>query len=155
MTAMETVSEQSNLYLAQSNFVGRLKAIAMKYSVVIILVAHPKKGNADGFQDDNDLVAGSSDITNKADIIIKYSRCDPEKYGCDSLIKVTKNRIVGSLRTSNDNAVHVNYNPATKRITGISEDEQYEKTYGWRYTAKDCATLPKEDKVLQESELPF
>ena len=46
-------------------------------------------------QDDNDLVAGSSDITNKADIILKYSRCDFEKYGCDSLIKVTKNRLLG------------------------------------------------------------
>ena len=44
MTAMETVSEQSNLYLAQSNFVGRLKAIAMKYSVVIILVALTPSG---------------------------------------------------------------------------------------------------------------
>jgi len=155
MTAMETVSEQSNLYLAQSNFVGKLKAIAMKYSVVIILVAHPKKGSADSFQDDNDLVAGSSDITNKADIIIKYSRCDFEKYGCDSLIKVTKNRIVGSLRTNNDNAVKVNYNPATKRITGVSEEEQYEKTYGWRYITKDSAILPKGDPILSESELPF
>lgn len=154
MTAMETVSEQSNLYLAQSNFVGRLKAIAMKYSVVIILVAHPKKGSADGFQDDNDLVAGSSDITNKADIIIKYSRCDPDKYGCDSLIKVTKNRIVGSLRTSNDNAVKVNYNPATRRITGVSEEEQYEKTYGWLYASRGSAKLPN-DTILSASELPF
>lgn len=132
MTAMETVAEQNNLYLAQSNFVGELKKIAMKYSVVIILVAHPKKGSADSFQDDNDLVAGSSDITNKADLILKYSRCDTEKYGCDSLIKVTKNRLLGTLRTNNENAVKVNYDKATRRITGASEDERCEKIYGWQ-----------------------
>lgn len=152
MTAMETVSEQSNLYLAQSNFVGQLKAIAMKYSVVIILVAHPKKGEVTGFQDDNDLVAGSSDITNKADIILKYSRCDPDKYGCDSLIKVTKNRIVGTLRSTNDSAIKVEYNEATKRITGISEYERGEKVYGWQLALRK-ATLP--ETVDSSSELPF
>ena len=152
MTAMETVTEQSNLYLAQSNFVGQLKAIAMKYSVVIILVAHPKKGSADGFQDDNDLVAGSSDITNKADIILKYSRCDPEKYDCDSLIKVTKNRIIGTLRTSNDNAVKVKYDPSTKRITGISEEERYEKMYGWTIGMKNKKVPQQVDSLF---ELPF
>lgn len=131
MTAMERVSEQNNLYLAQSNFVGQLKAIAMKYSVVIILVAHPKKASANDMQDDNDLVAGSSDITNKADIILKYSRADQDKYSCDSLIKVTKNRIVGTLRTTNDTAVKVNYSKITKRITGVGEFELREKIYGW------------------------
>ena len=32
------------------------------------------KGGISDFQDDNDLVAGSSDITNKADIVLKYFR---------------------------------------------------------------------------------
>ena len=157
MTAMEKVSEQNNLYLAQSNFVGQLKAIAMKYSVVIILVAHPKKANANDFQDDNDLVAGSSDITNKADIILKYSRCNNEDYECDSLIKVTKNRIMGVLKTKNDDAIKVNYSPVTKRITGVND--RYEKRFGWerakfmadRATAQNA--IPKQ--VDLEEELPF
>lgn len=133
MTAMEKVSEQTNLYLAQSNFVGRLKSIAMKYGVVVILVAHPKKANADSGQDENDLVAGSSDITNKADIVLKYSRCDPEKYDCDSLIKVTKNRLLGVLRTTNESAIRVDYSPKSKRITGVSDDPMADthKVYGW------------------------
>lgn len=131
MTAMEKVAEQTNLYLAQSNFVGRLKAIAMKYSVVIILVAHPRKANANDALDDNDLVAGSSDITNKADIVLKYSRCDRDEYECDSLIKVTKNRIMGTLCTTNDKAVHVDYSQATRRVTGQGPNERYEKVYGW------------------------
>lgn len=132
MTAMEKVTEQSNLYLAQSNFVGRLKAIATKYQVVIVLVAHPKKGSADGYQDDNDLVAGSSDITNKADIVIKYSRNTNPEDDFDGLIKITKNRIMGTLLMKNDNAVRVRYSPATKRITDIEEDEKFGAlVYGW------------------------
>jgi twinkle protein len=107
MTAMEKVTEQNNLNLAQSNFVGQLKALAVQYNVVIVLVAHPKKGNADTFQDDNDLVAGSSDITNKADIVIKYSRCDDPDDPADGLIKVTKNRIMGVLKTRNEDAIRV------------------------------------------------
>lgn len=132
MTAMEKVTEQSNLYLAQSNFVGRLKAIATKYQVVIVLVAHPKKGSADGYQDDNDLVAGSSDITNKADIVIKYSRNTNPEDDFDGLIKITKNRIMGTLLMKNDNAVRVRYSPATKRITDIEEGEKFGAlVYGW------------------------
>ena len=158
MTAMERVSEQTNLYLAQSNFVGRLKAIAMKYSVVIILVAHPRKANANEALDDNDLVAGSSDITNKADIIIKYSRCDKEEYGCDSLIKVTKNRIMGTLKTKNDEAIRVHYADSTKRITGDTQNELYEKVYDWERTA-NIGEPQKLDfvpnKVSELEELPF
>lgn len=147
MTAMERVSEQSNLYLAQSNFVGRLKNIAMKYGVAVILVAHPKKSSSESGQDDNDLVAGSSDITNKADIVLKYSRCNPEEYQCDSLIKVTKNRLLGVLRTSNDSAIKVNYSPKTKRIWNAAVDDKssgYSRHYGWEYV-----------KDWTESVLPF
>ena len=172
MTAMERVQEQSNLYLAQSNFVGKLKAIAMKYSVVIILVAHPKKASVNEFQDDNDLVAGSADITNKADIVMKYSRCEPEKYNCDSMIKVTKNRIVGKLRISNDDAVKVNYSPSSKRITSAIDDiaVRGEKVYGWEkpligtaeyrpvQAAETVAASGEEfvpDTVSEFNELPF
>lgn len=141
MTAMERVDDQNNLFLAQSNFVGKLKALAVKYSVVILLVAHPKKGDANAFQDDNDLVAGSSDITNKADIIIKYQRA-PQDFECSSLIKLTKNRIMGTLRTVNANAIQVNYSAASKRITGVDEAP---KVYRWeknRNGLNDGGELP-------------
>lgn len=132
MTAMERVTEQSNLYLAQSNFVGKLKAIATKYQVVIVLVAHPKKANADSYQDDNDLVAGSSDITNKADIILKYSRAAENDEGYNSIIKVTKNRIAGKLLLKNEDAVKVFYDDQTKRITDIADNQYYGQiVYGW------------------------
>lgn len=158
MTAMEKIGEQTNLYLAQSNFVGRLKAIAMKYSVVIVLVAHPRKAGKDETLDDNDLVAGSSDITNKADIVIKYSRCNEEDYGCDSLIKVTKNRIMGRLRLKNEDAVRVHYSDSTKRITGDSPNEQYDKVYGWEklYDGRKGDAAERLPKRIEEAEdLPF
>jgi len=166
MTAMEKVTENSNLYLAQSNFVGQLKAIAVKYSVVIILVAHPRKANANEMLDDNDLVAGSSDITNKADVVLKYSRNTNEDYECDSLIKVTKSRLVGALLTKNDDAVRVNYSKATKRITGTTYNEtRGEKIYGWdtlgiekrkdRQNEDDPVPMPKFEHLDSQEELPF
>ena len=164
MTAMEKVQEQTNLYLAQSNFVGKLKSIAMKYSVVIILVVHPRKTSQNDTADDNDLIAGSADITNKADIVLRFGRCDPEKYDCDGLLKVTKNRIMGTLKTTNETAVHVRYDKKTRRITGITELESLEKMYGWenllkeeqkaRYRAEEAEVNPP-DRIDSLDELPF
>ena len=142
MTAMERVDDQNNLFLAQSNFVGKLKALAVKYSVVILLVAHPKKGDVNQWQDDNDLVAGSSDITNKADIVLKYIRAK-EDDDCDGYIKVTKNRIMGTLRTTKDNAIQVKYSMASKRITGVDERQS---VYGW---------AKSRDGLRNDDELPF
>ena len=152
MTAMEAVNEQSNLYLAQSNFVGQLKAIAVKYSVVIILVAHPRKASASDMMDDNDLVAGSSDITNKADVVLKYSRNTNEDYECDSLIKVTKSRLVGKLKTKNEEAVRVNYSAVTKRITGTTyEETRGDKIYGWDDLGKKEAERMKTEETAEEA----
>lgn len=145
MTAMERVNDQNNLYLAQSNFVGKLKAIAQKYCVVIILVAHPRKGGTDSAADDNDLIAGSADISNKADIVIKYERNTDESIDADGLIKVTKNRLFGVLRTKKADAIQVNYNPKTRRITDVNDHG--EKVYGWEFIAQ------RQQKTADE--LPF
>ena len=125
----------------------------MKYSVVVILVAHPKKANANDFQDDNDLVAGSSDITNKADIVLKYSRNSNETLCCDSLIKITKNRLMGVLKTKNEDAIRVNYSDSTKRITGVTEMEMLEKVDGWeRFCVSERDGF---SPVSTTDELPF
>ena len=124
MTAMDRVTEQKNLYLAQSNFVGKLKALAVKYSVVILLIAHPRKGDGD---DENDLISGSSDITNKADIVLKYQRCD--EPDADGIIKVTKNRLTGKLRLRKEDAIRVRYSPMSKRITDAGN--VFDMPYGW------------------------
>ena len=148
MTAMERVTDQNNLYLAQSNFVGQLKAIAMKYCVVIMLVAHPKKGGSD-YQDDNELIAGSSDITNKADIILRYERADNEDDNSNGRIKVTKNRIMGTLRTTKETAIHTYYSPVSKRIIDIRDYNELEVVYGWEKNTKEFK------EISAKEELPF
>ena len=126
MTAMETVNEQSNLYLAQSNFVGELKKIAVRYDVAIILVAHPRKHGKEDTSFDNDDVSGSADITNKVDIVMNYGRAK-EGADHDSELEISKNRLAGTLRMGK-NRIPLNYSAKTKRVTGIRELNRH---YGW------------------------
>lgn len=130
MTAMDAVNDQSNLYLAQSNFVGELKKIAVRYNVAIILVAHLRKSGSGMTEDDdemeNDDVAGSGDITNKVDIVMNYGRAK-EGAGYDSVLSITKNRLTGTLRKGKEK-IQLNYSAKTKRVTGMRE---LNRRYGW------------------------
>lgn len=139
MTAMDTITEQNNLYLAQSNFVGELKRIAVRHNVAIILVAHPRKTTADFTNDD---VSGSSDITNKVDVVMSYQRCeDDDKFS--SKLSITKNRLFGRY-ASGDNAIGLNYSEKTKRITSYTSGK---RIYDWEI-----------EKILADSaddDLPF
>lgn len=123
MTAMETVQENDQLYLAQSNFVGKLKKIAVKYDVVVILVAHPRKTK---LEFDNDDVAGSADITNKADVVMSYQRVENDD-SCDSTLSITKNRLFGKY-ANKENAIKLFYSEKTKRIFPYG---QYPRRYEW------------------------
>lgn len=120
MTAMDVVDKQDNLYLAQSNFVGKLKKIAVKYNIVVLLVAHPRKSNNDFTNDD---VSGSADITNKVDVVMSYSRAK-ESDECDSKLQITKNRLTGKLAKN----IELFYSPKTKRIFGPNSTI---RRYGW------------------------
>lgn len=139
MTSMEFVSEQSNLYLEQSRFVGKLKKLAMKYQVVVILVAHPRKTQNELGNDD---ISGSSDITNKVDVVLSYSRA-PAGSRCSSRLSVTKNRLFGKLLTGND-SIELMYSEKTKRI--YSPKATYQRRYGWEtkktYLPVDDADMP-------------
>lgn len=126
MTAMEVVTQNDNLYLAQSNFVGALKKIASRYNVVIILVAHPRKSNNDFTNDD---VSGSSDITNKVDVVMSYKRVDDE-HGSGGKLVITKNRLTGKLAVG-DSAIPLLYSERTKRIFS---DTSSVRRYGWERT---------------------
>jgi twinkle protein len=149
MTAMDRVDEQNNLYLAQSNFVGRLKQIAMKYQVVIILVAHPRKSQNDFSNDD---VAGSSDITNKVDIVMAYQRT-AEGEDADSMLQITKNRLFGTLRVGKQNAIRLNYSPKTKRI--FSPKDRTVKNYGWQKITADNVENTKGREFTAKNLIPF
>lgn len=109
MTAMEMKSSE-DLYRQQSAFVTKLTKFAKGFNVVIMLVAHPKKGDSD----DNDSISGSGDITNRANVVIRYQR-KSKKLEDDnrSLIKITKNRTTGKL---NWEGIEVDYEPISMRI---------------------------------------
>lgn len=148
MTAMETVNKQDDLYLAQSNFVGRLKRIAIQYNVVVILVAHPRKSQG-GFT--NDDVSGSGDITNKADIVMNYGR-NTDSDGANSKLLITKNRLTGRL-AYDDSAIPLQYSSESKRISG--GDRAYR--YGWVEFLKDKPFTDYEAHGFYEiqEKLPF
>lgn len=114
MTAMEQKSTE-DLYRQQSSFVTKLTKYAKGFNCVILLVAHPKKGDSD----ENDAISGSGDITNRANVVIRYQR-KSKKIEDDnkSLIKITKNRTTGKL---NWQGIEVEYLPDSMRIKEASE----------------------------------
>lgn len=130
MTAMETVNDNTQLNLAQSNFVGKLKKIAVKYDVAVILIAHPRKSREDITNDD---VSGSSDITNKADVVMSYQRVDGSDT-CNGKLFITKNRLFGKYAVG-DRAILLRYDDATKRIFAEGGDSHH---YSWE-TVKSAA----------------
>lgn len=128
MTAMETVRSQSELYLAQGRFVGQLKKIAIRYNVAVILIAHPRKQGKDTDKSfENDDVAGSSDITNKVDIVLNYGKPKKEE-AYQRVLTLEKNRLTGVL-LNGDRFVPMYYNPKTRQITGA---RTMPKRYGWQ-----------------------
>ena len=88
--------------------------------------------------------AGSSDITNRVDSVLIYSRKESGDGLSHSTLKLTKNRINGKLIT--DNAIELIYSESSKRITPVSQTDP--KRYGWE------RNLFEEIKQNSE-ELPF
>ena len=141
MTAMEdTAPTEDALYRQQSNFTGRLAKLARKFDVVIMLICHPRKSvNANLNNDD---VSGSADITNKANIVLSYSRVIVNGNEADPRLRdleVMKNRLTGR-----QGKVRMFYFDSNKRIVS----EKY-KDLPKSYLSK------KFDEESEEEEIPF
>ena len=125
MTALE-VEPAADLYRAQSEFIKKLKRLATRLEVVILIVAHPRK-EMSGKELDNDSVSGSSDITNAVDIVLTYStNDDKEDIRHNSVIGIPKNRLTG-IRLIKDDRVRVSYSGISKRI--ICDNDNPHKVY--------------------------
>lgn len=124
MTAMELESIMSkDKYDKQSKFAHQLAQIALNMNILILLVAHKRKNNHS--DNENDEVAGSSDITNLGTVIISYDKSmDIEEYERDC--KITKNRLFGKVST---NGFILKYDEKSKRIYGHGDDVN--KEYSW------------------------
>ena len=133
MTAMETAGEQ-NLYAEQSRFAGRLKKLAMRYGVCVVLVAHVRKRSARdrNLEFASDDVCGSGDITNKADVVLHYTRLLPEPGKADfrsAALNVTKNRLFGLVCLTKENAIGLRFLPASRRLISLTDKKP--RRYGW------------------------
>lgn len=131
MTALD-VDLKDDLYRAQSKFMRELKLLAVKHNVVILLVAHPRKTKNGEFA--NDDVSGSSDITNRVDVVMSYERCADGT--CDGRLAITKNRLTGKLATG-ENQIALFYSNKSKRITSA---QSHGKHYGWEKQQSEIFT---------------
>ena len=140
MTAIDVASSDSQ-YIQQSKFVRSLKQLAVKYNVAVVLVAHPRK--TQGEVSDNDMVSGSSDITNRVDVVLSYQK-NPEEEGAGGRLLVLKNRMTGKLALK-EKAISVAYDERSKRIYQADGNPNYR--YGWE--------KPEESIITALDDLPF
>lgn len=144
MTAMED-DVSVDQYRQQTVFVGTLAKMAKKFDVLIFLIAHPRKRITSTFE--NDDIAGSSNITNLVDVVMRYSRPKGSSIPADTKereLTVHKNRLTGE---TNRKGIPLFYDPASKRISEIADE--FDWKLGWEELKED---------VIDDSddlELPF
>ncbi|MBQ1297426.1 MAG: AAA family ATPase [Clostridiales bacterium] len=124
MTAMEEgATTDEALYRKQSDFVGKIAKMARRLNVIILLIAHPRKTMTTNIS--NDDVSGSADVTNKASLVLTYSRVIHDKQEPDPTerkLEVIKNRLTGKL-----GEVYMYYSEESKRIVG--PDQNFKRCY--------------------------
>lgn len=118
-------------YERQSLFVKRLSRLALKFNILIMLVAHKRKDT--GFNEVNDSVSGSADIINLGSIVMSYERPTAKRINdigdateYDRILKVTKNRLFGRIDT---HGFVMHYSNQCKRI--YIDDAELQRSYSW------------------------
>ena len=138
----------SDLYRQQTAFVRKLTHIAKQFNVLIFLIAHPKKNQSGKYTFINDDVAGSSNITNLVDVVLRYDapnheqEYDDETPRPDRVLQVYKNRLTGKVKLD---GIGLYYQESSKRI---SEDKMtFDWELGWE---SECFT-----SKIEQMEIPF
>ena len=142
MTAI-TDDLQNDLYRHQSQFVGNLAALAKLYNVFILLICHPRKTNGDLQNDD---VSGSSNITDRADIVMTFGKAkdgDPDERN----LKVTKNRLTGIC--TRDNGIKLVYDQNSRRLAENTNDF-FKMKFSW-----NDSDIYEFDNAEDLDEIPF
>lgn len=145
MTAIED-NLAADLNRQQTAFVRNLTKIAKRFNVLIFLIAHPKK-NQNGKDFSNDDVAGSSNITNLVDVVLRYD--EPSKKSNEDgdptperVLQVFKNRLTGRL---NLDGIGLYYQESSKRISESRTDFNW--SIGWEE--------PEDFKPADDMDIPF
>ena len=124
MTAELRDAAELGHWQAQSKFTGRLVAFAKARDVHVHLVAHPRKTERRLEADD---VGGSSDITNRADNVIKVERVKDEQIieaGYCALLTVLKNREFGAMPK-----VELDFDESSRRFYPANTDDT--RVFSW------------------------
>lgn len=142
-------------YVAQSQFVNSVSNFAQTYNVLVHLVAHPRKPPMSSIITKMD-VAGSADLTNRADNVLAVHRVT-EQFRTE--LKKIRQEIKGSeftALTQASNAIEIfknrdgeeqdimlplQYCSGSKRIIDVKHPELKDKKYSW-----DKTTELKQDK---------
>lgn len=136
-----------NELIAQKNFVNNLKEFARKYNVLVHLVAHPRKPQANEESKITKFdIAGTGDITNLADYIVAVKRVSDKDreidkakkylYGLkDCVVKIMKDRPKGT----SEFVVNLSFDKERKRF--YSYPTELNKEYGY---------VPKNDLIQVE-----
>lgn len=114
------IDNKNDKYEAQKNFVRNLKNLAKKYKLVIILIAHPKKGG-DAKSFDMFDVSGASEIINLCDYELAMSRNIDEDNGTDEThILIIKNRVTGKQKMR----LRLYFDEERKRLWHLPEERE-------------------------------
>lgn len=118
--------DENSSLLKQTECINRLIKFAMKYSVAVVLVAHPRKlpkGEDVGMYD----ISGTSNIINLAHRTIGLRRIDKEseQSGYDVCLTMIKDRMRGKA----GRRINLYYDPATRRF--YTNEEEYGHQYMW------------------------
>ena len=144
MTAIDLEDDASDVHERQTNIAKRLAGIAKEYDVLIILVAHQRKQKGD----QNDVVAGSSNIVNLASVHLSYEQGNEVEQNYNQRrLKLNKNRLFGYRKLE---GILCSYDDKSKRVYQNMDEDQRFKDYGW------VLSLP-EDEFMDpgQIDLPF
>lgn len=146
MTALDD-DLSTDLYRAQSKFVGTLAKIAKKYNVFILLICHPRKSLG---KLENDDISGSSNITDKADLVLAYGKNKDDMDVNHRILRVTKNRLTGKLADRDGDEIHLIYDPNSRRIAENTSDF-FNIRFGWNADPYGFETVEDENMDI----IPF
>lgn len=135
-------SNENNDIQKQTDCINRLIKFAMKYSVAVVLVAHPRKlqSGADiGIHD----ISGSANLTNLAHRTIGLRRIDKdkEKSNYDVVLTLIKDRMRGRAGKK----INLYYDVPSRRF--YTNESEYRYQYAWDTAKHEPLPYPHDDET--------
>lgn len=143
MTALED-DLKVDIYRQQTKLLTNLAKMAKRFNVLIILVAHPRKEN--GYKFSNDSIAGSSNITNLCDVVLRYDEPtdkEIEEVGdAERILQVWKNRMNGKV---NKIGIPLFFQESSKRIA--ESRSSFNWKFGWENANDGFMAIAENDEI--------